>query len=96
MDFIANREGDRWPQLRARIEHAVEDYAMHGITTSIGEWQKDVNAVGVAMVPSDGSPILAFNCGGPSFQLPRERLESDIGPRLVNLVRNVEAALGHT
>jgi DNA-binding IclR family transcriptional regulator len=95
MDYIARREGDRWPQLRARIERAIEEYAARGFTTAIGEWQKDVNAVGVALTPSDGSPILAFNCGGPSFLLPRERLESEVGPRLVNLVRNVEAALGH-
>jgi DNA-binding IclR family transcriptional regulator len=95
MDYMARREGERWPQLRARIERAIEEYATRGFTTSIGEWQKDVNAVGVAMVPADGSPILAFNCGGPSFLLSRERLEGEVGPRLVNLVRNVEAALGH-
>ena len=95
MDFIAQREGDKWPQLRARIERAIEEYATRGFTTAIGEWQKDVNAVGVALTPSDGSPILAFNCGGPSFLLPKERLESEVGPRLVNLVRNVEAALGN-
>jgi DNA-binding IclR family transcriptional regulator len=95
MDYIARREGGRWPELRARIERAIEEYATRGFTTAIGEWQKDVNAVGVALAPSDGSPILAFNCGGPSFLLPRERLENEVGPRLVNLVRNVEAALGH-
>ena len=95
MEHMARREGERWPLLRTRIERAIEEYATRGFTTSIGEWQKDVNAVGVALMPADGSPILAFNCGGPSFQLPRERLESEVGPRLVNLVRNVEAALGH-
>jgi hypothetical protein len=40
--------------------------------------------------------VFAFNCGGPAFQINKERLETDIGPRLVNMVRNVEAALnGH-
>jgi DNA-binding IclR family transcriptional regulator len=95
MDCIARREGERWPVLRARIERAVEEYAERGFTTSIGEWKKDVNAVGVALKPSDGSPILAFNCGGPAFLLPPERLETEVGPRLVHLVRNVEAVLGH-
>lgn len=96
MDCIARREGERWPLLRARIERAVEEYAERGFTTSIGEWKKDVNAVGVALKPADGSPILAFNCGGPAFLLPPERLESEVGPRLVHLVRNVEAVLGHS
>ena len=95
MDFIAKREPDRWPQIRAGIERGLEDYANRGFTLSIGEWKADVNAVGVPLIPADGSPIIAFNCGAPSFQLSRERLETDIGPRLVNLVRGVEALLGH-
>jgi DNA-binding IclR family transcriptional regulator len=49
--------------------------------------------VGVPLIAPDGSGVFAFNCGAPAFQFTRERLESDIGPRLVNLVRNVEVAL---
>jgi hypothetical protein len=33
--------------------------------------------------------MLAFNLGGYSFALPRERLEDDLGPQLVDLVRMV-------
>jgi len=94
MDLIAKREGERWPQVRAGIEQAILDLERRGFATSVGEWQADVNAVGVPLIPRDGSPIVAFNCGAPAFQLSRERLERDIGPRLVNLVRNVEAELG--
>jgi DNA-binding IclR family transcriptional regulator len=39
--------------------------------------------------------VLAFNCGGPAFQLRRQMLEEDLGPRLVQVVKNVEAALDH-
>ena len=41
----------------------------------------------------DGSGMFAFNCGAPGFYFTREKLESDIGPRLVNMARNVEVAL---
>jgi DNA-binding IclR family transcriptional regulator len=94
MDLIARREGRRWPAIRAGIEQAIRDLERRGFTTSVGEWQADVNAAGVPLIPRDGSPIVAFNCGAPAFQLSRERLEEDIGPRLVNLVRNLEAELG--
>ncbi|ELN4703474.1 hypothetical protein RZ740_005009, partial [Escherichia coli] len=58
---------------------------------SIGEWHRDVNSVAVPLVhPQYG--LLAFNCGGPSFQLTREKLEDDIGPRLINMVNNIGAA----
>jgi DNA-binding IclR family transcriptional regulator len=93
LGHIARREGDRWPKVRAGIERAIADYAARGFTLSVGDWQPDVFAVGVPLIPADGSSAVAFNCGAPAFQLTRERLENDIGPRLVNMVRNVEAAL---
>jgi hypothetical protein len=37
---------------------------------------------------------MAFNCGGPSFLLPQEKLIDDLGPRLVTLVRTVETSMG--
>ncbi len=93
MHHIKRRESERWPKIRAGIEQAVQDLAHRGFTMSIGDWQADVSAVGVPLIATDGSGVFAFNCGAPAFQLTRERLEGDVGPRLVNLVRNVEAAL---
>lgn len=96
MKHVAKHAGNGWPKLREGIERAVSDYEARGFTLSAGDWQSDVSAVGVPLVSSDGSGIFAFNCGAPAFQLDKERLENDIGPRLVNMVRNVEAALaGH-
>ncbi len=95
MEHMARKEGDGWPRIRAGIEKAVEDCRARGFVTSIGDWQRDVNSVGVPLVPADGGPILAFNCGAPAYQLSPTRLETELGPRLVNLVRNVEMMLGH-
>lgn len=93
MDHLARHDRAGWPKLRKGIEQAIAHYEAHGFTLSAGDWDPDVNAVGVPLVPPDGGPILAFNCGAPAFLLPRERLASDVGPRLVHLVRNVEAGL---
>jgi hypothetical protein len=38
--------------------------------------------------------IVAFNCGVPSFIAKKGALEEDLGPRLVAMVRNIEASLG--
>ena len=94
MEHIAQADARQWPRVRAGIEQAIEDYRTRGFTLSVGDWQHDVHAVGVALTPPDGSPILALNCGGPAFLYDRKRLVNDLGPRLVNLVRNVEAAIG--
>jgi DNA-binding IclR family transcriptional regulator len=94
MRHIAKREGKAWPKVRAGLDRAVKDLAARGFTLSVGDWQRDVAAVGAVLMPPDGSGLFAFNCGAPAFHFSRTRLESDIGPRLVNMVRNIEAELG--
>ncbi|MEA2895535.1 MAG: hypothetical protein QOJ84_1150 [Bradyrhizobium sp.] len=86
--------GSRWSRMRDGIERAGEMVERHGFTLSVGEWQDDVHAVGVALKLNDGTGPYAFNCGAPAFRFTEERLRNDIGPRLVAMVRNIEAALG--
>ena len=86
--------GSRWPRMRDGIERAGETVEKFGFAVSAGEWQNDVHAVGVALKLNDGTGPYAFNCGAPAFRFTEERLRNDIGPRLVAMVRNIEAALG--
>ena len=53
-----------------------------------------LHAVGVALKLNDGTGTYAFNCGAPAFRFTEDRLMNDIGPRMVAMVRNIEAALG--
>ncbi|MBE7375594.1 IclR family transcriptional regulator [Pseudomonas lopnurensis] len=91
LDHIRTRHAEEWPKVRKSLEKAFRDYADYGYCLSIGEWHRDVNAVAVPMVHAQHG-LLVFNCGGPSFQLSREKLEEDIGPRLVHMVSNIEAS----
>ena len=93
MQHLARREGEGWPKICAGIDQAVQDLQTRGFTISLGEWHHDVTGVGVPIIPADRSGVFALNCGAPAFQMTRERLENEIGPRLVNLARNVEAEL---
>lgn len=91
---LRDHYGNRWPRMRDGIERAGEMVARQGFTISAGEWQDDVHAVGVALKLNDGTGPYAFNCGAPAFRFTEDRLINDIGPRLVTMVRNIEAALG--
>ncbi|RQC78245.1 IclR family transcriptional regulator [Pseudomonas aeruginosa] len=91
LGHIRKRHPEDWPEVRKGLERAFRDYADYGFCLSLGEWQRDVNAVGVAL-HHESHGLLAFNCGGPSFHLKREKLEGDIGPRLLHMVHNIEAA----
>jgi DNA-binding IclR family transcriptional regulator len=91
LDHIRQRESDQWPSIRKGLDRAFRDFTDYGFCLSIGEWHRDVNSVAVPLLhPQYG--LLTFNCGGPSFQLTRERLMDDIGPRLINMVNNIGAA----
>lgn len=90
---VARREGKKWPKIRSGVERALKNIDSRGFSVSAGEWQSDINAVGVPLVPADGSGVFAFNCGAPTFHFTRARLDNEIGPRLLNMVRNIEAEL---
>jgi DNA-binding IclR family transcriptional regulator len=86
---LRDHEGENWNAVQPGIESAIESYLTRGYCTSFGEWRSDVNAVAVPLVPRDGSPIVAFNCGGPSHSLTRDWIEGDVASRLVALVQRV-------
>jgi DNA-binding IclR family transcriptional regulator len=86
--------GSRWPKMREGIERSGETVAKYGFVISAGEWHDDIAAAGVALKLDDGTGPYAFNCGAPAFRFTEDRLLNDIGPRLLSMVRNIEAALG--
>ena len=43
-----------------------------------------------------GTGPYAFNCGAPAFKFSEDRLKSDVGPRLVAMVKDIEGVLDGT
>ncbi len=91
MNHIRSENPKEWPHHKAGIEQALQNYQDLGFCYSIGEWRKDINAVAVPILPVAGSRLLSFNCAAPSFVLKRQMIEEEIGPRLVHMVRSIEA-----
>jgi DNA-binding IclR family transcriptional regulator len=90
LNLIRERHADDWREIRRGLDRAFQDYADYGYCLSIGDWLRDVNSIAVPMVHSEHG-ILVYNCGSPSFELPREQLEDDIGPRLKHMVAQIQA-----
>jgi DNA-binding IclR family transcriptional regulator len=86
--------GSAWPRMRARLDQAFADYERLGCCASFGEWQPDVNGVAVGVRTGMGLPPMAISCGGASFKLPADFLVEQVRPRLIALVRRLEASLG--
>jgi len=94
LNQIKVKEPELHRKFRPAIDKSLEDIRSRGFCVSIGELRREVSAVAVPMRRTVDGEIIAFNCGVPSFALKKGQLEEDIGPRLVAMVRNVEAALG--
>ncbi|QPF39037.1 IclR family transcriptional regulator [Acinetobacter sp. TTH0-4] len=93
-DAIKKRNEENWPNIKRNLERSVRDYQDYGYCLSIGDWTKDVNSVAVPLIhPQHG--ILVFNCGAPSYLLDQEKLENEIGPRLIHMVNNISITLNN-
>lgn len=92
MNAIRNKYSEDWVKINRGLKQAFRDYEDFGYCFSIGEWQKEVNAVATAIMhPTEG--LLTFNCGAPSFVLGRNKLEEEIAPRLLLMKNNIESNL---
>lgn len=92
IEAIRKRNLDNWPAIKRNLERSLRDYHDYGYCLSIGDWAKDVNSVAVPLIHSKHG-ILVFNCGAPSYLLDQDKLENEIGPRLIHMVNNISASL---
>lgn len=75
---------------RNAIHEADKQIADRGFYTNIGGWQPDVNSVAVPFRPLDGNtPMMSFTLGGAAYNLPKEKLETELGPKLVETVNKI-------
>ena len=88
------KEPEAYRKNRPQIDKAMEEIRARGFCASLGELRREVFAVGVPMRRTVDGEVIAFNCAVPAFMLKKGQLEEDMGPRLVAMVRNIEAALG--
>jgi len=82
-----------WRELDKLIEAAVEQYRRCGFCTTLQTLESGINGIAVS-VDTPGAPhSFTIGLAGPSFRFPAERLESDLGPKLIAIKRDVEQRL---
>jgi DNA-binding IclR family transcriptional regulator len=94
MQQIRERDEAAWPRVRSGIEKSLRNYRELGCTTSFGDWQKEVNSIGVGFNPGGGRLPMAITCGGPAFTLGRDFLLKQARPKLIAIARQLETSLG--
>lgn len=82
-----------WGELQKLIEAAVQQYRRCGFCTTLETLESGINGIAVA-VDTPGAPhSFTLGLAGPSFRFPPERLESDLGPKLLAIRRDLESRL---
>ncbi len=92
MAGIAPDYGEDWPRVRADALEEIARARERGYAMTIGGWISESNSAGCAIRRPDGYPIYAINVGGLRSLVSEERIEQDLGPRLVEVARQIETA----
>ena len=85
---IKAADPQNWPRLKRGIDAACEEYSKFGYCSTIGDWEPNVNAVGVPLRLPDGQ-VLAFTCGGPASRIQFDMIP-DLGGRLRQLAEGLQ------
>lgn len=91
LETLADYHGpERWPDLRDGIQDAAKQIADKGFYANYGHWHEAIHALAVPFPMSEEArPNMAINLGGPAHFLTQDRMENDLGPRLVELARTL-------
>lgn len=82
-----------WDRYGDRVEEGVRDYAERGFCVCKGDYHPSTHTVAVPLRWAGMQQVMVFNCAVRVDTLADGALEGDLGPRLVQMVRAVEAAL---
>ena len=91
LPVIESAAGDKWPKMLEGYEAAMQEYEEKGFCSSLGDWDRTVNAVGVPLKLQDGR-VMALNCGGPAYLVSEESALESLGPQLVHVAKDIIAS----
>ncbi len=90
LNQIAPEYGDDWPTIDANMQTALLLARNRGYAINTGDWISEAHSAGAAIRRADGYPIYAINIGGLRSIITKERLENDLGPRVLGVARQIE------
>jgi len=81
-------------QHRAAWEADQKRFEAHGFCHARGDWQKDVHAVAVPVRLAPREAPVAMNCTLAAYRMPKDKLEREVVPHLLDAVRQLEVTQG--
>ncbi|MBP0623193.1 IclR family transcriptional regulator [Cupriavidus consociatus] len=94
LEKFRERHPGREEWLLERLEDARQDIAEHGFCRGHRDLHREIEVIAVPMRWRRDEESWIFSASVPVFSPQSKALVEDVGPRLVSLVRNVEASIG--
>lgn len=82
-----------WATYSTQVEQSLQDYIERGFCLGRGDYDPNTHTVAVPMRRPGLQQVMVFNCAVRTENLAPGALESDLGPRLAQMVRSIEGAL---
>lgn len=83
-------------QFAPKITQACKDLLQLGFTRSFGDVRPELHACAVPLRTRIDDEIVVVNCSVPGYKLKRGELEAGVGPQLVAVARQIDAAMGQS
>lgn len=93
---IRHRFAKHWGHLEADLADAVTQMRGKSFCTTIGTLESGVNGAAAVIDWPGTTHMYVIGCAGPAARHPRERIEKELGPRLLAIKAALEAQLAQT
>jgi DNA-binding IclR family transcriptional regulator len=87
---IRRAHPDDWPWVEKQVGPALRDCAQKGYVMRRALSHRDIVAIAVPIVASNGTQVLAVNCSGHTGNVTARQLENEVAP----LLKEVASAIG--
>ena len=78
-----------WAEVQADLDTALHDYRRLGLVFNLGRSHRDINAIGVPVLPPRGGRAMALTCGGARSAFGRDLLARRVAPALKALAAQI-------
>lgn len=85
---IKLRHGSRWREIQENLTESLHQIDQQGFCIAEG-WAVDLRSVAVPLILPGSSEPYALDCSGPADKFPKRRMQSEVGPGLVELARRI-------
>jgi len=92
IEKISETYGENWHDVETNMRAEIAQAQKVGFALSRGAWFPESNSVAAAIRRKDGTPVYSLNIGGLRSLMTDEYLETQIGPRVFIVARELESA----